>query len=127
MRLFIPAPMGYTKTGRQKALWLSSNQRIHWAQRSRLVKQWRMLARTCAQAQKLPKGLQRVHITVEVHRSRRGRADAHNVLLTAKSCIDGLVDYGLIPDDNDDHLLGPDMRAGEPGKPGMTFTIEEIP
>ncbi len=48
---------------------------------------------------------------VTVHPAKGGRLrDVGNV--SVKAAIDGLVDYGLIPDDDDAHLLGPDLRRG---------------
>lgn len=108
IELTIPAP-----TDGKTALWLSTNQRMHWAPKARLTKVWRMLARTHARAAGLPKGLDRVYVTATVHKTRGGRWDAHNLQPTAKAAMDGLVDYGLIEDDDNTRLTGPDMRAGE--------------
>ncbi len=110
---------------------ISSNQRLHWATRALLTRQWREAAHWSAKAAKLPKGLERVHIVVTVHPARGGRLrDVGNAHPTVKACIDGLVsDYGLLPDDDDAHLLGPDLRRG-PNllvlTPSLVFTITEL-
>ncbi len=92
---------------------LTSNLRLHWATRALLTRQWREAAHWCAKAAKLPKGLERVHIVAYVHPAKGGRLrDVHNVFPTCKAAVDGLVDYGLIPDDDDAHLIGPDLRRG---------------
>jgi hypothetical protein len=49
--------------------------------------------------------------------------DPANFSLTAKAVVDGFVDYGLIPDDDSKHLLGPDMRRDESLPRGMTMHI----
>jgi hypothetical protein len=51
-----------------------------------------------------------------------------NYYPTAKAILDGLVDAGVLPDDNDDHVTGPDMRRTRPNGPlQVTITIREIP
>lgn len=90
---------------------LTSNLRLHWATRALLTRQWRESAHWCAKAAGLPRGLDRVHIVVTVHPAKGGRLrDVGNV--SVKAVIDGIVDYGLIPDDDDAHLVGPDLRRG---------------
>jgi hypothetical protein len=46
-------------------------------------------------------------------RTNRRRSDVGNLYPTAKAVVDGLVDYGLIEDDDDTRLIGPDMRRGQ--------------
>ena len=118
--LTIPAP----------ADWINANQRHHWAERARLTRAWRNAALIYARQARLPK-LERAHITATVHKTHRRTYDAHNLVLTAKACIDGLVTgkgrvrgYGLLPDDSNEHLTGPDMRAGDPRpEPCLVLTI----
>lgn len=58
----------------------------------------------------------------------RVRRDAHNVIPTLKALIDGMVDAGLLPDDDDRHLTGPDLRpyyAGDKGLVLMRFVYTE--
>lgn len=107
--LTIPAPYGLDR----KPLWLSANDRMHWAPKSRITKTWRTIALACAMREELPKGLHRIHITATVHKTTGRKYDVHNLLPTLKAAIDGLVDHGLIADDDNAHLIGPDMRAGE--------------
>ena len=108
--------------------WLSSNHRHHWAVKARLTKQYRLLGRTVAQAQRLPT-MKRARIVAIIHKATRRRFDPANQYPQVKAIIDGLVaDYGLLPDDDHHHLTGPDMRAGEPRKvPCITLQIEELP
>ncbi len=103
----------YTVTVQGPPRLLTSNLRLHWATRALLTRQWREAAHWAAKAAKLPKGLERVHIVATVHPGKGGRLrDAHNVYPTGKAAVDGLVDYGLLADDDDAHLIGPDLRRG---------------
>src|SRR5699024_5773055 len=120
--VFIPAP----RDRRGKLAWLNANQRLHWAPKAERTRTWRDLAKYTAKAAKLPTGLKRVHILAFVHKTDKRPYDAHNLYPTAKAAIDGLVDYGLIPDDTNAHLTGPDMRPGEKrDQAGITITIKE--
>lgn len=104
---------------------LNLNQRYHWAKKAQLTKHWRQLALANAMAADLPKNLQNVHITAHVIKSTSRQYDVHNLMPTLKACVDGLVDYGLIPDDTNKHLTGPDLRQGGKGEPGIRITITE--
>ena len=65
-----------------------------------------------------------VTITAEVHRTRAGRADAHNVTPTIKACIDAAVACGLIPDDHDGIVSALVIRPGHKmPAPAITLTI----
>ncbi|WGH82510.1 hypothetical protein QDX25_04995 [Auritidibacter ignavus] len=109
-----------------KPLWINANQRQHWAVKAKNTKLWRQATALRARQMKLPTGLKRAHITVHVHKSNRRTYDVHNLYGTAKAAIDGLIDYGVLPDDTNAHLTGPDMREGDP-RPiaGITITIKE--
>ena len=42
--------------------------------------------------------------------------------------MDGLVDAGLLPDDSNEYVVGPDMRAGEKrAEPCVVVRVEAIP
>lgn len=103
--------------------WINLNQRLHWAQRAKLTKAWRTMAHIQARQQGLPKRLGRVSIVATVHKATARKYDVHNLVPTAKAVVDGLVDYGLIADDSNEFLVGPDMRAGEKGVPRLELLI----
>ncbi len=106
--------------------WLSANQRDHFMRRSSSVKVWRDAAHVLARAAKLPQ-LHRAHIVAELYFGDRRRRDVHNYYPTLKAMVDGLVDYGLLPDDADDYLVGPDLRLGYgPYETGVVLTIREV-
>lgn len=98
----IPAPVA----------WLNANQRIDRRRVSPLTKEWRNAAHLYARAGKLPQ-LGKAHITATLRFRDRRRRDPHNYYPTLKACIDGLIDYGLLPDDSHEYLVGPDVRIGE--------------
>jgi crossover junction endodeoxyribonuclease RusA len=93
--------------------WLTANQRHGWAARNRVTQAWRHTAGWVARIEGLPTGLDHVRIVVKPHfRDRRSR-DIGNWSPTAKAIVDGLVDHGVVADDDDTHVTGPDMRPGE--------------
>lgn len=103
---------------------LNANQRLHWSTKAKRTRGWRNATTWHAIARSLPRGLDRVHIVAVVRWPDKRRRDVHNVMPTIKACIDGLVDYGLIPDDNDKHLIGPDLRVGPVLPRGERLRVE---
>lgn len=95
------------------AEWLTSNGRYHWASRARRTRKLRTRAALAARAARVPP-MVRARITVHVHGRTRARTDPANAYPAIKACVDGLVDAGVLPDDDAAHLDGPDMRLGDP-------------
>lgn len=116
--LTIPAP----------AAWINSNDRLHRMAQAKLIKTWRLAASLAARNAGLPKDLARVHIIATITKPTRRKYDCGNLYPSVKPCIDGIVgDYGLLPDDDNEHLLGPDLRHNPtPGPASITLTIKEI-
>lgn len=56
--------------------------------------------------------LQRAHVLGVLHPPTAGRRDPANWYPSFKAAVDGLVDARILEDDDDLHLLGPDMRLG---------------
>lgn len=108
---------------------LSANGRYHHMQRHRLSRVLRAAAQHKTRAARVPR-LLRARIVALYHPPDRRRRDVHNLLPAAKCCVDGLVDAGVLPDDNDDHLIGPDMRRGEVVARGQlvlhVYALDEI-
>ena len=94
--------------------WVTSNDRPHWAVKAKAVAYVRKLTWAAAKGRRLPRH-KAVHITVFVQYPTGGRADPNNAEPMGKAAVDGLVDAGVIPDDDDRHVLGPDYRR-EVGK-----------
>lgn len=121
--IYLEAP----KDRKGKPAWINSNERTHWAVRAEKTRAWRLVAKIAAQNAGLPKGLEHAHITCAIHKTTNRSYDAGNLSPTAKAIVDGLVtDYGLLPDDSNAYLTGPDMRHGEKqDTAGITITIKE--
>lgn len=121
--LFVPAPLDR----KGKPAFINANQRLHWAPKAEMTRNWRTMAKLAAQNSGLPKGLDRVHIVAYVNKANKRPYDAHNLYPTAKAAIDGLVDHGLIVDDLNEHLEGPDLRQGDVHEQaGITLIIKEL-
>lgn len=105
---------------------LTANQRPHWRARARLTKTIREAAYWSAKASKVP-SLVCAHITVDYRPVDRRRRDPGNWAPSAKAAVDGLVDAGILPDDDAHHLVGPDMRLGDIApKAQLILHIREI-
>ena len=118
LELTIPAPCD----------WLNSNQRLHRMVSARRIAAWRNAADYAATEAAHDSFLEPVHIVCTVHKTRAGRWDAGNLYDTAKPCVDGLVSAGVIPDDSNEWVVGPDMRAGEKRpEPCVVVRVEAIP
>lgn len=101
---------------------LSANQRQHWAHKARTTTKLRSLAHytTIPHIHHLRlEPLGRAHLTVRVGWPDKRRRDVANLSPTIKALIDGIVDAGLLPDDDDRHLVGPDLRPYVAGKRGV--------
>ena len=99
--LTIPAP----------ALWLNANQRVDLRRQTPDRRAWRDAGRVYAMQAKLPR-LRRAHILAELRFADARNRDVHNLYPTIKAVVDGLIDYGLLPDDSHHYLVGPDLRYG---------------
>lgn len=113
----VPVPL-LVLTFDQPQKWPSANDRYgHWAPRARVTADWRRLG--CQTARRAWKGAPPIAVPVRVevtfHRPDRRRYDVGNLALTSKATIDGLVDAGVLVDDDSAHVIGPDLRAGETG------------
>jgi len=90
---------------------LNANQGLHWRTRSKRTKTIRNAAALMARSMGVPP-LQRAHIYGFYLPTDARRRDPANWAPSAKAAVDGLVDAGVLPDDDDKHLTGPDMRLG---------------
>jgi len=101
---------------------VNEERRTHWAILNGWRKLWREAVRAAATHMALPgdawgdprrAGRERVRIEAELRFAppRRDR-DVANYHATTKPIIDGLVSWGLIPNDTPAHLDGPHLRFG---------------
>lgn len=95
---------------------VSADRRIYHDRRARICAYWRELARDAVlaeygQAKEGEVWYEYAHVTIFVRFPDRFRHDVGNLYsYVARPIVDGLVDGRLIRDDDDKHLVGPDMR-----------------
>lgn len=104
---------------------LNLNQRMHWAPRNRLTQQIKSDAHTLARYGKLPKGLDRVRIVLHWQPTTERRRDNDNITPTLKAAIDGLVQYGLVADDDSTHVESATVIEPRAAKAAVWLTIED--
>lgn len=91
---------------------LNANDRIHWSKRSRITKQLRSDAHLMARYLKIPR-LARIQVDGIYEPPDKRRRDAGNWLATYKAQIDGLVDAGVVEDDDHTRVHGPFPWIGD--------------
>jgi crossover junction endodeoxyribonuclease RusA len=107
---------------------INANDRMHHAPKAKLTRAWRDLAAATITNGWHPAHYDRAHITVAIRFADNRRRDVGNLYPTAKAIVDGCVDAGLLADDDDKHVIGPDLRREYPnGEPRVTVTLQEIP
>lgn len=95
--------------------WISTNDRQHWRVRAGFTSTWR--ERTAWRAKQLHiRAMQRAEIEALLIFPVRRRRDPHNFMPTIKAAIDGLVDAGVLPDDDSTHLTVGKVEHGEPDR-----------
>lgn len=93
---------------------MTANDRpAHFAVRARTTRHWRTLAWAEAKRAGIPP-LARARILIEWLPYDRRRRDPANAAPMGKACVDGIVDAGVLPDDDDAHLEGPRFEIGKP-------------
>ncbi|TXC98985.1 hypothetical protein [Streptomyces sp. ISID311] len=92
-----------------RLLLLNSNQRLHHHRRAEITK---VLRRAAWAASRGVPHLERAHIIGVLHPEDRQRRDPANWYPSFKACVDGLVDQGVLDDDDHTRVVGPDMRLG---------------
>lgn len=92
---------------------LNANDRTHWRTRARITKALREAAEESALDAQIPP-LNRATIQAVLHPHDKRRRDAHNWYPSFKAAIDGVVDAGVLPDDNGKHLIKVEVVLGAP-------------
>ena len=106
----------------------TSRDRRRW----RRIRELREQACTMATLQRAPR-MDRARLVVTVSLPDRRRRDLHNFTPTIKAIVDGLVDAGVLPDDDAFHLSGPDWRLSPErsrrwmGQPTIGFELALYP
>lgn len=108
--------------------WMNENEmrRKHWSRRSYLADYWRSIALVkTRQAWKRKPPLEMVRIVITYYWPDSRRRDPNNWQMTSKAIVDGMVDAGLVPDDNMQFVWGPDNRGGR-GKRRIEIEVYQI-
>lgn len=112
---------------------LNSNQRLHHAPKGKRTAAIRAAAHEAVTedadlmarlaAAKPGPLFQRVHVLGILHPPKNDRRDPANWYPSFKAAIDGIVDAGLLEDDDHTRVLGPDMRLGCKVKGGRLVLV----
>ncbi len=105
---------------------LNANDRAHWAAQNRLIRHWKWV--TISAAARIEPVQGRVHIVATLHMPTRRSYDAGNYYPTLKACVDALVaPLRILVDDDNTHVIGPDLRAGDtdPKHPRIVIDLIE--
>ena len=112
---------------------VSANVRIHYHTRADVTAYWRKLAAAAVREQygTADEGCawyERARLVITFRYPDRKRRDVGNLYsYVAKALVDGCVDAGLLPDDSDRYLVGPDLRRDpEKGPHRIVIDVEDL-
>ena len=116
---------------------LNANQRVHHRVRAELTQAIRGAAMAqCSEEPGMRAALvsagdtpvmQHAYILGVLHPGSRRRLDPANFYPSFKAAVDGLVDAGVLEDDDHTRVIGPDMRIGPVMKGGrIALHIQEL-
>ena len=106
--------------------YMNANDRPNRWTKATQTRVWRAQAHSAAVRADAPELHGLVRITATVHIADKRRREVSNLFPTFKACIDGFVDAGVLADDSDAHVIGPDPRRAYDGPPRITFELEEV-
>jgi crossover junction endodeoxyribonuclease RusA len=103
---------------------LTANQRLHWAEKAKRTKEVRQAVGWGVKAAKIPPSK---HIAVWLNYATgdQRRRDPSNLMPTQKAALDGVVDAGIVSDDDPRHVTEwmPVIHPG-PGVRRLWLTVE---
>lgn len=108
---------------------ITPNSRAHWSKRAGCAQVWRTATRLLAREARIPQ-LERATIGLDHWPRDRRRRDPDRNSLVAKWCIDGLVDAGVLVDDDATHVAEVALRIHAPRddrQPLWLLTVSEAP
>jgi hypothetical protein len=106
--------------------WLATNDRNHWTTRSAGIKTWRESAALRARQARIDPIRSPYTVRAVIHKPTKRLYDVDGITPTAKACLDGFRDVGLIVDDNWQHMRAFTVEAGDPGPACLVVHITEL-
>ncbi|AMU78478.1 hypothetical protein SEA_SKINNYPETE_48 [Mycobacterium phage SkinnyPete] len=103
---------------------LTANQRMHWAAKAKTTREVRAAAAVIAR--NLPRA-DRLVVTLHYQPSQNRRRDRHNLWPTVKALVDGLVDAGVVPDDDTEHVSTPEPVIHTPASTAALWLVLHYP
>lgn len=100
---------------------LSLNDRLHWAARRRIAVKFADDVTWLAKGARLPTGLDRVGIVLHWQVRDKRRRDTDNPMASVKVAVDALTRYGLVPDDDSEHVTSGVVIAYVPARPTQLY------
>lgn len=82
----------------------NAERNVHHHQSAKIRKAWREAGIQGCRMAKVPKGLDRIGIMFQPIYPKGPLPDPDAIHPTAKGIIDGIVDHGVVPDDNGTHV-----------------------
>lgn len=112
------------------SLILNANSRLHWRKQAE-IKQALVQFGRLQLARKMSEVQDRVTVTFHFTFPTKRRRDRANLHPTAKSLLDGIVKAGVLADDSDEFIDGPDIvitgeTSGNPRHVHVTVVIEDV-
>ena len=106
-----------------KTLFISANDRLHWAERAKRTKAIRALAMLEAR-ERDPAPIPCL-VDVTIHRPKGGTLrDAENASPTVKACLDGLRDAQVLAEDDRKHVTAITYRIAPKNRTDNRYGIE---
>jgi|GEM_PF-2965277 len=103
-----------------QTLIINANQREHHMAKANRIKNLRQMAALVAKNEQARVGSDCASLLIEIGWPDKRRRDVENLAPTIKALTDGCIDAGLLPDDDDKHIVERTWRARVGTKPGIT-------
>ena len=107
---------------------VTANSRSHWSHRAECAQVWRTATRLLAKQARIPH-MERVSVSLDHWPKTKRRQDTDRISMVAKWCLDGIVDAGVIDDDDSTHVPEVVLRMHPPRqdrKPCWLLTVTEM-
>lgn len=105
---------------------LSLNDRGHWSKGNADRQGLRRAGAFLARSKRVPRGLDHIHTRLHYVPPDNRRRDEDNLISTAKPCWDGLIDAGIVKDDNSRYMTKymPKIHPGSKHHDGPRLWLE---